>query len=102
MTREEMYAALMAGQVVLGIELGSTRIKSVLLTQASGEVIATGGFDWENQLEDGIWTYHLDQVQLGVQESFRKLAHEVQPHYRIQLRRPVELQLPVWGASGES
>ena len=69
MTREEMYAALMAGQVVLGIELGSTRIKSVLLAQASGEVIATGGFDWENQLEDGIWTYHLDQVQLGVQES---------------------------------
>ena len=82
-----MYAALMAGQVVFGIELGSTRIKSVLLAQASGEVIATGGFDWENHLEDGIWTYHLDQVQLGVQESFRRLAHEVQLHYRIQLRR---------------
>lgn len=41
--------------MVLGIELGSTRIKSVL-TDMSGNVIASGAFDWENQLVDGIWT----------------------------------------------
>ena len=45
--------------MILGIELGSTRIKSVLINPA-GEVLAQGAFEWENQLKDGLWTYDLE------------------------------------------
>lgn len=46
------------GKAVLGIEFGSTRIKAVLVNE-TGEPIASGAHDWENRLEDGIWTYSL-------------------------------------------
>ena len=49
----------------LGIELGSTRIKAVLI-DGGGRPLASGGFDWENRFENGMWTYHLDDVrQIG-------------------------------------
>ena len=46
---------------VLGIELGSTRIKGVLIDQY-GEVLATGAYAWENRLENGFFTYPLEEV----------------------------------------
>ena len=49
------------GEAVLGIELGSTRIKAVLIGEDHNP-LASGGFDWENSLIDGIWTYPLEQV----------------------------------------
>ena len=58
--------------MILGIELGSTRIKSVLVNK-SGTVIATGGYEWENRLENGFWTYSLDEVEAGLQGSFADL-----------------------------
>ena len=57
----------------LGIELGSTRIKGVLI-DGKGKPLASGGFDWENRFENGVWTYHLDDVWAGMQESFKQLA----------------------------
>ena len=57
----------------LGIELGSTRIKSVLIDE-SAEVLATGSYVWENRLTDGLWSYPLDEVEIGIQESFKDLA----------------------------
>ena len=54
---------------ILGIELGSTRIKSVLIDE-SGAVIAQGSHDWENQLENGLWTYSLEAVWSGIQASY--------------------------------
>ncbi len=50
---------------VLGIELGSTRIKGVL-SGPNGSVLATGVYDWENQLENGVWVYHLSDVWTGL------------------------------------
>ena len=47
------------GEAVLGIELGSTRIKAVLI-DSNNQPIAQGGFDWQNSLIDGVWTYGLD------------------------------------------
>ena len=47
------------GNAVLGIEFGSTRIKAVLIGEKN-EPIAVGTHDWENQLENHIWTYSLD------------------------------------------
>lgn len=46
---------IVSAQTSLGIELGSTRIKSVLIDDQF-KVIATGSFEWENQLVDGFWT----------------------------------------------
>jgi sugar (pentulose or hexulose) kinase len=68
----------------LGIELGSTRIKAVLIDEGYNPV-ASGGFDWENKLENGIWTYSLDLVREGLQASFRRLADD------LKTRRGTEL-----------
>ena len=56
----------------LGIELGSTRIKAVLIDERYAP-IASGGFDWENRFENGVWTYHLDEVWRGLQASVADL-----------------------------
>lgn len=46
---------------VLGIELGSTRIKAVLVDRNFRPLVSSS-FAWENQLVDGVWTYAMDQV----------------------------------------
>jgi sugar (pentulose or hexulose) kinase len=60
---------------ILGIELGSTRIKSVLIDENT-TVIAQGSYEWENQLVDGLWSYSLDDVETGLQTSFANLAND--------------------------
>ena len=72
----EVKKIIESGKAVLGIELGSTRIKAVLVDQM-GLVIETGGFDWENSLIDGIWTYSLDEVWTGIQECYKDLSERV-------------------------
>ena len=53
--------ALEKGRCTLGLELGSTRIKAVLIGPDYMPA-ASGAYDWENRLEDGIWTYRLEDV----------------------------------------
>ena len=48
-------------KTVLGIELGSTRIKAVLIDQQH-RPIASGDYEWENRLVNGIWTYSMESV----------------------------------------
>ena len=48
-------AAIESGASIVGIELGSTRIKAVLIN-TDFETIASGSYTWENELKDGIWT----------------------------------------------
>ena len=55
---ETAKEAIKAGKAVLGIEFGSTRIKAVLV-DGSHTPIAMGTYDWENRLENNIWTYSL-------------------------------------------
>lgn len=74
------------GQAVLGIELGSTRIKAVLIDRA-GTVLASGSYEWENQLLDGIWTYSLELVWQGLQESYRDLKDHVKKEYGVSLAK---------------
>jgi sugar (pentulose or hexulose) kinase len=57
----------------LGAELGSTRIKSVIIDDAF-EVVADGSHTWENRLEDGFWTYSLEDVWKGLNESIARLG----------------------------
>lgn len=60
---------------ILGIELGSTRIKAVL-TDETASVIASGSYEWENQLVGGLWSYSLDEVEKGLQASFANLSED--------------------------
>ncbi len=69
---------------VLGIELGSTRIKAVLIDERHRPV-ASGDFEWENQLADGIWTYPMDMVHTGVRACFAKLKADVKAKYGVEL-----------------
>ena len=64
----------------LGIEFGSTRIKAVLIDAAHAPV-AQGDFTWENRLENGVWTYPLDEVRQGLQSAYAALAADVQAKY---------------------
>ena len=82
--KQAIKQTIIDGKTVLGIELGSTRIKAVLIDE-NFELIASGGHDWENKLEEGIWTYHLDDVWSGLQNSFGNLASDVQKRYGVEL-----------------
>lgn len=63
-------------KTVLGMELGSTRIKAVLTDEAHIPV-ASGSYEWENKLVNGIWTYDMDEVIRGVQGCFADLKKNV-------------------------
>lgn len=75
---------LESGECSLGIELGSTNIKSTLVS-TDGTPIASGSSSWENTLVDGHWSYALDEVWSGVQESFRKLVQTVSTDFGVRL-----------------
>ena len=70
------------GNTALGIELGSTRIKGVLIDY-DGNVLATGGYEWENKLIDGIWTYDLEDVDKGLRACYSSLRKEVEEKYEV-------------------
>ncbi|MFN8412692.1 MAG: FGGY-family carbohydrate kinase [Anaerolineales bacterium] len=74
-----------SGQTVLGIELGSTRIKAVLIGE-DHLPIASGSHEWENKHENGVWTYSLDDVWKGLQESYQNLSKEVLAKYNTPLK----------------
>ena len=69
-----------SGKAVLGIEFGSTRIKAVLVDEKNLP-IASGAHDWENQLENGIWTYSLEAIWAGIQDCYQSLLKDVQAKY---------------------
>lgn len=75
-----------SGKAVLGIELGSTRIKAVLIDENHAP-IASGSHDWENRYENGIWTYSLEDIWKGLQESYQKMAEEVKEKYGVTVTR---------------
>ncbi len=70
------------GKAYLGIEFGSTRIKGVVIDE-NGAVLATGGHSWENRLEDGIWTYTLDDIWGGLQDCYSDLLKDINDKYGI-------------------
>ena len=84
--REEIISCIQEGRGVLGIEFGSTRIKAVLIDE-NHNPIAAGDHEWENRLENGVWTYRLEEIWEGLQDSYDKLAEDVKNTYQIQLTR---------------
>ena len=53
MDKTDIQKAIESGKTALGIELGSTRIKAVLIAEDHSP-IASGSFEWENQFENGV------------------------------------------------
>lgn len=78
--------AIMNGETSLGIEFGSTRIKAVLI-DCNFEIIGSGSYEWENQLIDGYWTYDLNEVISGLQETYLQLKQEVENRYSVTLQK---------------
>ncbi|UOY00360.1 xylulokinase [Blastococcus sp. PRF04-17] len=76
--------AITGGHTALGIELGSTRIKAVLIGPDSVP-LAVGSSDWENQFVDRLWTYSLDAVWAGVRQSVAALADDVRRRHGMEL-----------------
>ena len=71
--KNQIIKEIQAGETSLGIEFGSTRIKAVLIGKNHAP-IASGSYEWENQLADGIWTYSLEDIWKGLQTSYQELA----------------------------
>ncbi|MDC7768974.1 FGGY-family carbohydrate kinase [Priestia megaterium] len=84
-TQESIKQAIAKGKTSLGIELGSTRIKAVLINE-NFETIASGSYEWENLLEDGFWTYNLLDIITGLQSAYREMKQEVERSYGITIR----------------
>jgi sugar (pentulose or hexulose) kinase len=85
MNQNDIQKAIAAGKTVLGIELGSTRIKAVLIGEDHAP-IASGSHEWENRYENGVWTYSLEDVWTGLQESYRDLTRDVLEQYNTSLQ----------------
>ena len=72
------------GRAVLGMELGSTRIKAVLIDEEH-KPIAQGSHEWENQLVDGLWTYSVEAIWHGVQDCYADLRRNVREQYDTEI-----------------
>lgn len=81
----DIKQAIAKGETSLGIEFGSTRIKTVLIDN-NFETIAVGSHEWENQLENGFWTYNLVDIITGLQTSYSEMKQEVEWKYGITIR----------------
>lgn len=74
------------GKAVLGIEFGSTRIKAVLVDE-NNMPIASGDHDWENRLENGVWTYTLEDIWTGLQDCYQKMTKDVKEKYGVAVEK---------------
>ncbi len=78
----EKKEAIISGKTALGIELGSTRIKGVLV-DFQGQVLAVGIHDWENSFIDNIWTYSLEEIHAGIRNCYSSLRENVKKTYGV-------------------
>ena len=74
--------AILSNKTALGIEFGSTRIKAVLVDEKN-EPIASGGHEWENRYENGVWTYSLEDIWGGIRDCYQELVKDVQKKYDV-------------------
>ena len=76
--------AIADGRCSLGIEFGSTRIKAVLIDEGF-EVLAVGTHDWENRLQNGLWTYSSQDIWDGLASCYASLKGAVREAYGTTL-----------------
>lgn len=75
-----------SGAAVLGIELGSTRIKSSLISPDTTP-LASGCHEWENQLVDAVWTYDTEEIWHGLAASYASLVQDVRSRYDVAVTK---------------
>ena len=80
----DIAKSIASGEGILGIEFGSTRIKGVLIDE-KGNPVASGSHEWENRLENGIWTYSQEEIISGLQDCYRDLAEDVKKRFQVEL-----------------
>ena len=85
MNQNDTQKEIESGKSALGIEFGSTRIKAVLIGN-DHTPIASGSHEWENRYENGTWTYSLEDIWSGLQDSFQKLSQDVSEKYNTPLK----------------
>ena len=78
--------SILQANTALGIEFGSTRIKAVLIDETK-EPIAQGSYEWENRLENNIWTYSMEDIMTGLKECYSDLAKDVKQKYDVVLKK---------------
>ncbi|WP_197407605.1 xylulokinase [Oceanivirga salmonicida] len=81
---ENIKTYIKNGKAILGIELGSTRIKAILIDD-NNMPIASGEFNWQNQLIDGIWTYDLKYVEKALSNCYMDLKRNVLKKYKVTI-----------------
>lgn len=81
----EIKEVIEGGRAVLGIEFGSTRIKAVLVDEDNTPV-AAGSHEWENRFENGVWTYSLDDIWVGLKDCYASLKADVRAKYGVTLK----------------
>ena len=86
MTKDMIRQAIQSGKTCMGLEMGSTRIKAVLITPDHIPV-ASWDHAWENQYENGVWTYSMEAVWAGLRDAYAKLAANVKEQYEVELRK---------------
>lgn len=74
------------GNECLGIELGSTRIKAVLIDSDCNPV-AIGSSEWENRFVDGLWTYSVDDIWNGIRSAYADLKSNVLNKYGVKITK---------------
>ena len=74
------------GLTSIGIEFGSTRIKTVMVDM-DGKPLAQGSHTWENQYENGVWTYSLDMIWDGLADSYADLAKNVEKEFGVAITK---------------
>lgn len=86
MRLEANKSTVVNGKAVLGIELGSTRIKAVLVNEKN-QPIASGSHEWENQLVNNIWTYSEEAIWAGIQDSYQDMVRDVKEKYGVPVKK---------------
>jgi len=84
-TAANLKKAIVNGDTVIGIELGSTRIKTVLIGN-DNIPIASGSHEWENSYIDNVWTYNLEDIWKGIQASYQDMAKDVKERFGVAVK----------------
>ncbi|PRA09698.1 MULTISPECIES: xylulokinase [unclassified Paenibacillus] len=83
---QNLKQAILRGETSLGIEFGSTRIKAVLMDYHF-KTICSSSYEWENQLIDGYWTYHMNDMIHGLQQTYYQLQQEIEGKYGVTIQK---------------
>ena len=83
---ERIKSEILNGKTALGIEFGSTRIKAVLVDSTNAPV-AQGDHEWENRLENGVWTYTQGDILTVLKDCYAHLKEDVKSRYGVTLTK---------------